>query len=67
MLYLSVRCSHLGNTTFHRGDFYQVLSGECRLNEQLRRYILASCRLPQSDIDALVTWLVQTVTVASEV
>ena len=45
------------NTTFHRGDFYQVLSGECRLNEQLRRYILASCRVSQVEIDALVSWL----------
>ncbi len=52
-------------TTFHRGDFYQILSGECRLNEQLRRYILASCRLPQPEIDSLITWLVQTVTGAS--
>ncbi len=45
------------NTTFHRGDFYQVLSGECRLNEQLRRYILASCRVSQVEIDACVAWL----------
>jgi CRISPR/Cas system-associated endonuclease Cas1 len=44
-------------TTFHRGDFYQVLSGECRLNEQLRRYILASCRVSQVEIDACVAWL----------
>ncbi len=49
------------NTTFHRGDFYQVLSGECRMNEQLRRYILASCRLPQSEIDALISWLLDRV------
>ena len=47
-------------TTFHRGDFYQLLSGECRLNEQLRRYILASCRVPQAEIDLLVCWLQNT-------
>ena len=47
-------------TTFKRGDFYQVLSGECRLNEELRRYILANCRVAQSDIDALAVWLKRT-------
>ncbi len=49
--------SFFQKTTFHRGDFYQVLSGECRLNEQLRRYILASCRVSQVEIDACVAWL----------
>jgi len=44
-------------TTFHRGDFVQMLSGECRLNEQLRRYILASCRMRQKPIDDFVHWL----------
>ena len=44
------------NTTFYHGDFYQVLSGECRMNEQLRRYIFASCRVQQDEIDALISW-----------
>ena len=44
-------------TTFKQGDFFQVFSGEVRLNEELRRYILATCRVPQGDIDALVLWL----------
>ncbi len=42
------------------GMIYQVLSGECRLNEQLRRYILASCRVSQAEIDALISWLRKT-------
>jgi CRISP-associated protein Cas1 len=44
-------------TTFKQGDFFQVFSGEVRLNEELRRYVLATCRVPQSEIDALVEWL----------
>ncbi len=49
--------SFFQRTTFHRGDFYQLLSGECRLNEQLRRYILATCRIEQTEIDACVQHL----------
>jgi len=48
-------------TTFKQGDFFQVFSGEVRLNEELRRYILATCRVNQSDIDALVAWLKTTI------
>ena len=44
-------------TTFKKGDFIQVFSGEVRLNEELRRYILASCRVQNTDIDELVHWL----------
>lgn len=44
-------------TTFKRGDFTQALSGECRLNEELRRFILASCRVPNVEIDKLCRWL----------
>ena len=44
-------------TTFKKGDFIQTFSGEVRLNEELRRYILASCRVQNTDIDELVHWL----------
>jgi CRISP-associated protein Cas1 len=44
-------------STFKRGDFYQTLDGSCRLNEQLRRYVLASCKVSQDKIDSLVLWL----------
>jgi len=43
--------------TLKRGDVYQTLSGECRLNEELRRYILASCHVEASRIDRLCKWL----------
>lgn len=51
------------STTFHRGDFYQLLTGEVRLNEQLRRYLLASCRVPQVEIDACAAWLCTALTI----
>jgi CRISPR-associated protein Cas1 len=54
--------SFFEKTTFSKGDFFQVFSGEVRLNEELRRYILAMCRVSQSDIDALVMWLKATLT-----
>ena len=41
-------------STFKRGDFVQSVDGECRLNEELRRYIIATCRMPNLDIDKLV-------------
>ncbi len=53
--------SLFNKTTFNRGDFYQVFSGECRMNEEMRRYILATCRAPQKDIDDTVQWLKATI------
>lgn len=44
-------------TTFKKGDFTQAFSGEARLNEELRRYILASCRISNIEIDRLARWL----------
>ncbi len=41
-------------TVFERGDFIQTSTGECQLNEGLRRYIVAKCRVPNSNIDAFV-------------
>jgi CRISP-associated protein Cas1 len=45
------------NNTFSKGDFVQWYTGECRLNEELRRYILASCRLDHVQIDQQCRWL----------
>ncbi|HYT46374.1 MAG TPA: CRISPR-associated endonuclease Cas1 [Methylomirabilota bacterium] len=44
-------------TTFSKGDFYQELTGEVRLSEELRRYIIASCRVDNISIDRQVRWL----------
>jgi len=45
-------------TVFHKGDFRQELSGECRMgNEELKRYVLASCRVDYIKIDQLCRWL----------
>ena len=44
-------------TTFHQGDFIQWYSGECRLNDELKRYVIASCRIDDRAIDIQVTWL----------
>ncbi|SRR6266487_435930 len=49
-----------GKTTFKKGDFYQVINGECRVNEELRRFIIATCRIPQDNISGIVNWLVKT-------
>ncbi len=39
---------------FRKGDFIQTTSGECQLNEGLRRYVVARCRVPNRDIDTFV-------------
>jgi CRISPR-associated protein Cas1 len=44
-------------TTFQKGDFIQWYTGECRLNEELRRYILAECRVDNTQIDLQCRWL----------
>ena len=44
-------------TTFSKGDFVQWYTGECRLNEELRRYILAECRVDNTQIDLQCRWL----------
>ncbi len=44
-------------TTFHRGDFIQWFTGETRLNDELKRFILASCRIDNRAIDIQVRWL----------
>jgi CRISP-associated protein Cas1 len=44
-------------TTFKKGDFYQEVSGECRMNDELRRFIAASIRVSSIDIDKMIRWL----------
>jgi len=44
-------------TTFHRGDYLQWYSGEVRLNDELKRYVLSSCRIDDKSIDVQVRWL----------
>ncbi len=39
---------------FRKGDFVQTSSGECQLNEGLRRYVVARCRVPNREIDQFV-------------
>ena len=53
--------------TLTRGDVYQTLSGEVRLNEELRRYILASCRVESLRIDKVCKWVKDTLDGYSEV
>ncbi len=43
--------------TFHRGDFLQWYSGETRLNDELKRYVLSTCRIDNKAIDLQVKWL----------
>lgn len=42
---------------FKKGDFVQEFTGEARMNEKLKRYILASCRVSPIEIDRLTRWL----------
>lgn len=39
---------------FKKGDFVQSVNGECRLNEELRRYVVATCRVSNADIDRFI-------------
>jgi len=43
--------SLLSSTMLAKGDIMSSPTGEVRFNPQLARYIAASCKLPQSDID----------------
>jgi CRISPR-associated protein Cas1 len=44
-------------TTFTKGDFIQWYTGECRLNDELKRYVLAECRIKDKRIDLQCNWL----------
>ncbi len=44
--------------TFSRVDFTEELSGECRIgSDELKRYIIASCRVGHIQVDHQVRWL----------
>ena len=43
--------------TLSRGEFMSTTDGSVKFNPQFARYIAASCRIPQSDIDASASWL----------
>jgi CRISPR-associated endonuclease Cas1 len=43
---------------FSKVDFTEEVSGECRMNnEELKRYVLALCRINPIEIDRVVRWL----------
>lgn len=44
-------------TTFHKGDFTPVSDGSCRLHPQLARVVVATCRVPQAQLDKHAQWL----------
>jgi CRISPR-associated protein Cas1 len=48
----------LTKLTLKLGDCLEGEKGECRLNPQLTRLLLASCQIEQSQIDAEVQWVV---------
>ncbi len=43
--------------TLKKGDIIPVSDGSVRLNPQLARYVVASCSLPQAEIDKGALWL----------
>jgi CRISPR-associated protein Cas1 len=49
--------SLLATTTLAKGDIMSSPTGEVRFNPQLARYIAASCRLTQGEIDESAKWL----------
>ncbi len=46
-----------GKLTLKKGDVLSVDDGSVRLNPELARLVLASCGMPQKDIDASAKWL----------
>ena len=44
-------------TTFKKGDFIPMHNGAVRLNQQLARYVVATCQVPQARIEEGVKWL----------
>jgi len=47
----------LATTTFRKGDLMTTNDGTVKFNPQLCRYIAASCKLTQAEIDASAMWL----------
>lgn len=48
-------------TKFSKGDFIQTETGEVRMSDELRRYLLASCRVKDAEIDKVSRWLRSTI------
>jgi CRISP-associated protein Cas1 len=46
----------LTTLTLAKGDMMQANNGQCIFNPQLARYIAASCKLSQAEVDAAITW-----------
>lgn len=46
-------------TLFHAGDMTLAHNGSIRFHPELARYLVATCRLPQSEIDQGACWLKQ--------
>lgn len=46
-----------GKLTLKKGDVLQVDNGSVRLNPELARLVLASCGVPQKDVDVSARWL----------
>jgi CRISPR-associated endonuclease Cas1 len=44
-------------TTLSKGDFMSSKTGEVIFNPQFSRFIAASCRISQSEVDTTVSWL----------
>jgi CRISPR-associated endonuclease Cas1 len=49
--------SLLARTTLHRADFARESNGQVMLHPQFVRVVLATCRLPQAEIDGHASWL----------
>ncbi len=45
------------STTLSKGDFMSSKTGEVIFNPQFSRFIAASCRIPQIEVDDTVSWL----------
>ena len=43
--------------TLKRGDILPVTDGSCRLNPELARLVVASCKVSQSSVDEKALWL----------
>ena len=49
--------SFFQKNTFHKGDFTEEESGEVRMYDELKRLVVASCRVDNIQIDRVARWL----------
>lgn len=45
------------STTLTKAEFMSDKNGEVKFNPQFARFIAASCKIPQAEVDAVVSWL----------